>query len=86
MVGASKRGVELFATSVLFCVGVYLCLGVVVCTWACIWGLGQIDPMVAASRWGFRLLLVPSLIGLWPVVVALALKARCRRKGGGGGA
>lgn len=38
-------------------------------------GLGRTDPAAADSPWSFRLVLLPSVAALWPVVLRLWLAA-----------
>jgi len=37
---------------------------------------GRLDPAAAAGTWGFRLLIVPGSVLLWPLLAARVLAAR----------
>lgn len=45
-------------------------------------GIGRVDPAARGSPWGFRLLMLPGVAVLWPVV---AVKWRRAARGGTGG-
>ena len=44
-------------------------------------GIGRIDPVAAQSPWLFRALVLPGMVGLWPVMLM-----KWARAGKGGGA
>jgi len=50
-------------TAAYFVVGCVVALAVVVA------GLGRLDPVAAHGTWGFRLLVVPGLAALWPLIL-----------------
>ena len=46
--------------------GVYVALGVLVAVPFTIVGVGRIDPAAEDGTWGFRVLIVPGVVALWP--------------------
>lgn len=46
--------------------GVYAALGLLFGAAFLTAGLARIDPAARASRWGFRLLILPGVVALWP--------------------
>jgi len=62
---ASLRQVVVVLESV---VAVYAGLGVVFAVVCQVRGLARLDPAAAGAGWGFRLLITPGIIGLWPVL------------------
>jgi hypothetical protein len=57
----------------------YLVLGVVVAVWVEVFALQQLDPVAAHGTWGFRVLVFPGLVLLWPVMLCKGWKARRHR-------
>ena len=54
----------------------YLALGVgFALPFAARW-VGRLDPAAQAGTWGFRVLIVPGTVLLWPLLVARLLRAR----------
>lgn len=62
--------------------GVYGAIGLVAGAALAILALGRMDPGVEASPWSVRLLFLPGLVALWPVM--LFKWARLTRGGGAG--
>jgi len=56
-------------TLLVWAAGVYLAAGFVTAVFALIRGLGRIDPDAEKATWGFRLIVLPGLVVLWPVLV-----------------
>jgi len=54
----------------------YLALGVVVALWLQLGGLKRIDATAAQGPRGFRLLITPGLVLLWPFLLRAALAGR----------
>jgi hypothetical protein len=55
--------------------GLYLGLGVLFALpFAARWA-GRLDPAAAAGSWGFRLLIVPGAVLLWPLLLYRVLRA-----------
>ena len=49
-------------------VGGYLALGMAFAGWFHVVGLQRLDPSAAASGWGFRSVITPGIVALWPVL------------------
>lgn len=49
--------------------GLYLTLGLLVAVPFVIWGVKRIDPAAQQGTWGFRLLIFPGVVALWPLIV-----------------
>jgi len=52
--------------ALLIFLGVYLVCGLVFALPFAFFGVGKIDPHAAHGSWGFRLLIIPGTIALWP--------------------
>ena len=46
----------------------YLLVGVVFALAFVGWGVGRIDPDARTGTWGFRVLIFPGVVALWPVL------------------
>ena len=57
-----------FAAFLLSITEVYLWIGAVVALVFLVWGLDRIEP-AAHGSYLFRLLLIPGVVGLWPLVL-----------------
>ncbi|NNF03078.1 MAG: hypothetical protein HKN17_01320 [Rhodothermales bacterium] len=57
------------ATILVWVAGAYLAAGAVTAVVALVRGLGRIDPDAREATRGFRLIVFPGLVLLWPVVV-----------------
>jgi hypothetical protein len=57
---------ELFATLVLGGLGAYVALGACVALWLVLGGISRLDHAAAGAGLGFRLIITPGLIALWP--------------------
>lgn len=51
---------------------VYAGIGMILLPWWHVRGLGRIDAAAARGPWGFRFLISPGLIALWPWLLARA--------------
>ena len=54
------------AHAVLAVVGGYLGLGIVVGVAFALFGVARVDAGAKGASWGFRLLILPGVIALWP--------------------
>lgn len=54
---------------------VYLLAGIVFAVWFAARGAGRLDPGATGSTPGFRLLLIPGAVALWPYLAARILTA-----------
>ncbi len=53
----------------------YAALGIVVAVPIAAFGLGRIDPAAQGAPFAFRLLVLPGLVGLWPVMLMKWVRA-----------
>ncbi len=58
----------MMAEAALLVVGTYLCCGFVFAVPFAIVGVGKIDPHAANGSRGFRILIVPGTMFLWPLL------------------
>lgn len=72
---------ESLAITILLALAAYASLGSVFAAWFLARGVGRVDPAAAGSGVWFRLIILPGVVALWPV---LALKARAAAREGGG--
>ena len=49
-------------------VGVYLAVGLAFAVPFVIAGIGRIDPVAKQGTWAFRLIVVPGVVALWPLL------------------
>jgi len=54
--------------------GVYLLLGALFAVPFSLWWAGRLDPVAAHGTWGFRLLLLPGAVLLWPLLAHRLLR------------
>jgi hypothetical protein len=47
----------------------YLALGLVLVAPIVLRGINRIAPVARASSWGFRLIIIPGVIALWPILL-----------------
>lgn len=57
------------ATIIVWIAGAYLAVGAVTAAAALARGLGRIDPDAESATWGFRAMVFPGLVLLWPVIL-----------------
>lgn len=56
--------------SVTFTVlGIYTGLGLVIALFLAFFAIGKLDPAAKDGTWGFRLLIIPGLVALWPLML-----------------
>jgi hypothetical protein len=60
---------EAVAAVILGSIGIYLSVGLVVAVTLAVGGLGRIDPQAREGTLGFRLLVLPGAIALWPLLL-----------------
>lgn len=58
----------MFAEKLLLASGVYLLGGFLFAVPFVVWGIGRIDPAAARSGWGFRVIVIPGVLFLWPLL------------------
>ena len=64
----------MIAEILLITTGVYLLCGLVFAIPFVLVGAGKIDPHAKHGSWGFRLLIIPGTMFLWPLLVSRWLK------------
>lgn len=64
----------LLAQTLVWLLGIYVLAGIVFAPFFVLRGAARIDPSVRQSSWGFRMMIVPGVIALWPLLVL-----RCAR-------
>jgi hypothetical protein len=67
------------AHAVLWAGGLYAGIGALVGVPFVISGIGRIDPAAKASPWTFRLLVLPGVIAMWPLLLLRWSAARDAR-------
>jgi len=63
------------ALGIIAAIFVYGALGVLVAIPMAFRGVNRLDPAAAEGTWGFRLLTIPGMMVLWPLVAVRWLKA-----------
>ena len=58
----------MIATLLLSLFGLYLACGIIFALPFVVLGVGRIDPHATHGSWGFRVLIVPGTILLWPLL------------------
>jgi hypothetical protein len=64
----------MIAEYLLILLGIYLLCGMIFAVFFALVGVGKIDPHAAHGTWGFRLLIMPGTILLWPLLALRWLK------------
>jgi len=59
----------MIAETLLALLGVYLACGLVFAVAFALIGVRRVDPHAAGSSWGFRALVVPGAMALWPLLL-----------------
>jgi hypothetical protein len=62
------------AQTIVWSLGIYVLLGLLLALFFVTRGAGRIDPSVQQSTWGFRLMIVPGVVALWPVLLLRLLR------------
>ena len=60
---------ETIVAVALSIVGIYLALGLVFAVAFAFWGANRIDPSAQKGTIGFRLLIIPASMALWPLLL-----------------
>lgn len=55
---------------------IYFGLGVLAAIWIALRGLGRLDPVAAHGTLGFRLLILPGLMALWPLMLLRCIRGK----------
>jgi hypothetical protein len=64
----------MIAEALLLLAGLYLACGLAFAVPFVLVGVGRIDPHAAHGSWGFRVLIVPGTMFLWPLLARRWLK------------
>ena len=59
----------MIAAVLLILLGIYLLCGLVFAVPFVLAGVGKIDPHAQHGSWGFRLLIIPGTMALWPLLL-----------------
>ena len=62
------------ATAIVTTVTVYLAIGAVLAPAIVFWGVRRIDPAAREGTRGFRLLIIPGIAVLWPLLLIRVLR------------
>jgi hypothetical protein len=63
------------AEMILSTAGLYFAVGLVFALVFLALGLRRVDALAADGPWGFKALIFPGVVGLWPIVLLLWLNA-----------
>lgn len=82
-----------FVSIMVMIAGVYLAVGLLFAFYCAFFAVGKIDPAAKNGTWGFRLLIIPGMTVLWPLLLMRLLKGvhtppieqNAHRKRAGGG-
>jgi len=61
--------IEMISTLLVALVGIYVLIGILVALPFVLRGAGRLDPAAAQGSAGFRILILPGAIALWPSLV-----------------
>ena len=64
----------MIAAAFLILLGFYLVCGLVFAIPFALIGVKRIDPHAAHASWGFRLLIIPGIVALWPLLLRRWMK------------
>lgn len=67
---------ETFASGLVAAIGIYLAFGFVFALYFVTRGVGAIDPVAREGTWGFRVLIMPGVTALWPLLIRRLLSGR----------
>ena len=57
-----------FAQALTFVLAVYVVAGVAFAVPFVLRGVNRVDPVAGEGTWGFRLIIVPGVVALWPLL------------------
>jgi len=60
--------IEMISTFLVALVGIYVLIGILVALPFVLRGAGRLDPAAAQGSPGFRILILPGVIALWPIL------------------
>ena len=62
------------ASWIVTLVTAYCAVGLLVGVGVLLAGLGRLDPVAAHGTWGFRLLVLPGMVALWPLILSRVVR------------
>lgn len=65
-----------FANLLVLLGELYLLFGLAFAGYFVMRGAGRLDPVAAQGTWGFRLLILPGSVALWPLLLVRLLRKR----------
>jgi hypothetical protein len=72
----SPDPIDVTANSLLWCLGAYATAGLLFAVPFALRGIDRLDPAAHGASWGFRLIIVPAAVLLWPVLLRRILAGR----------
>ena len=66
----------LFANIVTIVLALYLLAGLLFAVPFVLRGVNRIDPVAREGSWGFRLIILPGVVALWPLLLRRLAKRR----------
>ena len=64
-----------FAQLLIDAIGAYLLAGAVFAVIFVARGIGRVDPVAQHAPWGFRLIVMPGVAALWPLLLSRWVRA-----------
>jgi hypothetical protein len=58
-----------FANILTVVLGLYFAVGLLFAVPFVLRGVSRIDPVAGGSSWGFRLIILPGVVALWPLLL-----------------
>ena len=58
-----------FAEFIVMALGLYAAVGCVFAIFFVTLGVARVDPAARGAPWGFRLIILPGTVALWPVML-----------------
>ncbi len=58
----------MISTILVMIVGIYLFIGLVFSLFFVARGINRVDPVARDAGWGFRLVVIPGVAALWPIL------------------
>lgn len=63
---------------VLIVLCVYMCIGTVMAVWFAAKGFGTIDEAAGKATWWVRMVWMPGVVAIWPVLISKLIHQRSR--------
>lgn len=78
IIAVEARVTEWLARILVDAASLYAGVGVLAALWISFRGLHRLGPVAANGTWGFRLLILPGLTALWPLMLARCVRGEGR--------